>query len=166
MKKRKFHVHIAMISFVKKLILMMIQNSYIKTQVKDPHHLMCLTTWGQRVNYMEGIKNRTKIVLESLINIQDLIKMLPMFRPLECTTCYRQQERFMRLVTVFLVFSYALATTAVGQTVNTVIDNGASSNRVDMIFIGDGWSIKSKPQNFLNFFSAKNNSYKKFFRKS
>lgn len=72
-----------------------------------------------------------------------------MFRPLEVTTCYRQQERVMRLVTVFLVFSFALATTVVSQTVNTVIDNGVSSNRVDMIFIGDGYTASQLENEYV-----------------
>jgi len=47
----------------------------------------------------------------------------------------------MRLFQVLFVFSLSFLTaTSSAQTVETVIDNGASSNRVDMIFIGDGYT--------------------------
>ena len=56
----------------------------------------------------------------------------------------------MRQLQVFCVLLFGIWTaSSSAQTVETVIDNGASSNRVDMIFIGDGYTSSQLDNEYL-----------------
>jgi IgA Peptidase M64 len=64
----------------------------------------------------------------------------------------RKRSKSVTSFRLLALFATALlaASNAVGQTYNTMVNNGASSNRVDMIFIGDGYRASEIESTYVN----------------